>query len=81
MKKKEIKKFCKENEVELFNKLNIKFGDGVFYNDGMGVFGVEGNSERGIDVSLIEGVLIGDDYNKINKIEIGDKVLFVNDYR
>ena len=79
MKKKEIKKFCKENEVELFNKLNIKFGDGVFYNDGMGVFGEW--EESGIDISLIEGVLIEDDYNRINKIEIGGKILFVNDYR
>jgi hypothetical protein len=80
MKKEMIKSFCKENEVELFNKLNVKFEDGIFYSDGMGVFGDE-DSDGGVDVSLIEGVLIEDDYNKINKIEIGGKMLFVNDYR
>ena len=80
MKKEEIKNFCKENEIELFNKLNIKFKDGVFYNDGMGVFG-EIDSDNGIDISLIEGVLVGDEYNIIKKIEIGNKILFINDYR
>jgi hypothetical protein len=80
MKKEMIKSFCKENEVELFNKLNIKFEDGIFYNDGMGVFG-DGDNDNGLDVSLIEGVLIEDDYNEIDKIEIGGKILFVNDYR
>jgi hypothetical protein len=46
----------------------------------MGVFGDE-DSDNGLDVSLIEGVLIEDDYNEIDKIEIGGKILFVNDYR
>jgi hypothetical protein len=80
MKKDLIKKFCKENKVELFDKLNIKFEDGIFYSDGMGVFGNRDN-DGGIDVSLIEGVLIEDVYNKIEKVEIGGKVLFINDYR
>jgi hypothetical protein len=77
---KEIKDFCKVNEVELFNKLGIKFENGVFYNDGMGVFSDE-ESDNGVDVSLIEGVLIEDEYNLIDKIEIGSRILFVNDYR
>ena len=78
--KEEILNFCEENKIELFDKLNIKFEDGIFYNDGMGVFGDE-NSDNGVDVSLIEGVLIEDDYNKIDKIKIGGKILFINDYR
>jgi hypothetical protein len=78
--KEEILNFCEENKIELFDKLNIKFEDGIFYNDGMGVFGNE-DSDNGVDVSLIEGVLIEDDYNKIDKIEIGGKILFINDYR
>ena len=79
MKREIIKNFCKENKIELFNKLGVKFEDGIFYNDGMGVFGEW--EESGIDISLIEGVLIEDDYNEIDKIEIGGKILFVNDYR
>jgi hypothetical protein len=78
--KEEILNFCEENKIELFDKLNIKFEDGIFYEDGMGVFGNE-DSDNGVDVSLIEGVLIEDDYNKIDKIEIGGKILFINDYR
>ena len=80
-KKKKIKNEGFEKiRIELFNKLNIKFKDGVFYNDGMGVFG-EIDSDNGIDISLIEGVLVGDEYNIIKKIEIGNKILFINDYR
>jgi len=78
--KNEIKEFCKVNEVELFNKLNIKYENGIFYEDGMGVFG-EKDSDNGVDVSLIEGALIEDDYNKIIVIEIGGRKLYVNDYR
>ena len=80
MKKEEIKNFCKENEIELFNKLNIKFEDGIFYDDGMGVFGKK-DSDNGIDVSLIDGVLFEDEYNIVKIIEIGNRVLFINDYR
>ena len=80
MKKVEIKNFCKVNKIELFDKLNIKFEDGVFYEDGMGVFG-EKDSDNGVDVSLIEGVLVEDEYNVISKIKIGNSILFVNDYR
>jgi hypothetical protein len=58
----------------------VKFEDGIFYTDGMGVFG-DKDSDNGLDISLIEGVLIEDDYNEIDKIEIGGKILFVNDYR
>jgi hypothetical protein len=78
--KKLIKDFCKVNEVELFKKLNVKFKDGTFYEDGLGCFKGKNDSE-GVDVSLIEGVLIEDDYNKIDKVEVGGKILFVNDYR
>jgi hypothetical protein len=79
--KKELMMFCKENEVELFNKLGIKYEDGMFYEDGMGVFGDEENDVEGVDVSLVEGVLVENEYNIIDKIEIGGRVLFVNDYR
>jgi len=79
--KKELMMFCKENEVELFNKLSIKYEDGVFYEDGLGVFGDEENDVEGVDVSLVEGVLVENEYNIIDKIEIGGRVLFINDYR
>jgi hypothetical protein len=74
--KSELMMFCKENEVELFNKLGIKYEEGMFYEDGMGVFGEEDNDEEGVDVSLVEGVLV-----ESEEIEIGGRVLFVNDYR
>jgi hypothetical protein len=80
MKKEMIENFCKVNEVELFNKLGIKFEDGVFYNDGMGVFGFMGY-DKGVDVSLIREVLIEDVYNEIDEIKIGGEILFMNDYR
>ena len=80
MKKEMIENFCKVNEVELFNQLGIKFEDGVFYNDGMGVFGFMG-CDKGVDVSLIREVLIEDVYNEIDEIKIGGEILFMNDYR
>jgi hypothetical protein len=79
--KNELIMFCKMNEVELFNKLGIKYEDGMFYEDGMGVFGDEENDVEGVDVSLVEGVLVEDECNIIDKIEIGGRILFVNDYR
>jgi len=84
MKKELIKEFYKENKIELLNKLNIKSRDDwdvYFWDDGMCTFSYLNNDNDGIDISLIEGVCIEDDYNEVEKIEIGNRILFVNDYR
>ena len=66
----------REQTVMVFKPTNE-----VFYEDGMGVFGDEKNDVEGVDVSLVEGVLVEDECNIIDKIEIGGRILFVNDYR
>ena len=47
----------------------------------MCTFDYLGNDDDGVDISLIEGVCVEDEYNEVEKIEIGGKILFVNDYR
>tara|TARA_R110002012_G_scaffold107446_5_gene249384 strand:+ start:3362 stop:3631 length:270 start_codon:yes stop_codon:yes gene_type:complete len=84
MKKELIKKFYEENKIELLNKLNIKFNDNwdvYFFDNGMCTFDYLGNDDDGVDISLIEGVCVEDEYNEVEKVKIGGKILFINDYR
>jgi hypothetical protein len=74
-----VKEFLKVNESELRVKLNVKFKDIIFLDS---EWCCSGNDENdGIDISLNKDKIVEDIYNIRREIEIGDRIIYYNDYR